>query len=356
MQAKLIDIGSLEDGELAAWRELAARALEPNPFFEVDFVIPSARHLGSDGAGLLVVEQGGEWRACLPVVSGRWRGPLRATRPWRHMYSFLGLPLLAGHDPAPLQALLGAAERSLVALEWVTTTGPTAAALERAVEDCGLVRAGEMSFERAFLRRDHAAGLLERLPPKRRHELERQRRRLEDLLDAPLECIERSGDPDAVEQFLHLEAEGWKGREGTALLGRPGHGEFFREVCARFAADERLRLYELRAGERTVALKCNLLAAPGLFMFKIAHDEELGRFSPGVHLELENVEKFLESDLQWMDSCADPHNQMINRLWPDRRELTTIVLARGGLRGRASRAGLTAIAAIRQRREPSTAT
>ena len=168
--------------------------------------------------------------------------------------------------------------------------------------------------------------------------------------------MQRAGDPEAVERFLRLEADGWKGREGTAMLDLPGHADFFREVCERFAALGRLQLYELRAGERTVAMKVNLLAPPGLFMFKIAHDEELGKFSPGVHLELENVERFLETDLKWMDSCADPHNQMINRLWPDRRQLTSIVLARGGLRGRASRAGLAAFAAIRERRQTSTAT
>jgi hypothetical protein len=27
-----------------------------------------------------------------------------------------------------------------------------------------------------------------------------------------------------------------------------------------------------------------------------------------------------------MDSCADPNNVMINRLWPDRRTLTSLVL------------------------------
>jgi CelD/BcsL family acetyltransferase involved in cellulose biosynthesis len=127
-------------------------------------------------------------------------------------------------------------------------------------------------------------------------------------------------------------------------------------MCERFAGAGRLALYELRAGSRTVAMKCNLIAPPGTFMFKIAHDEELGRFSPGVHLELASVEKFLESELQWMDSCADPQNQMINRLFPHRRELSTTVLVRGALRGLASRAGLASVAAIRERREPSTAT
>ena len=31
-----------------------------------------------------------------------------------------------------------------------------------------------------------------------------------------------------------------------------------------------------------------------------------------------------------MDSCADPDNQMINRLWADRARLCTVVLAKDG--------------------------
>ena len=80
-----------------------------------------------------------------------------------------------------------------------------------------------------------------------------------------------------------------------------------------------LRKLELRVGERAVAMKCNLIAGPAIFCFKIGHDASLARYSPGIQLELENVELFHRSDAAWMDSCAQPDNAMINRLWPDRR-------------------------------------
>jgi CelD/BcsL family acetyltransferase involved in cellulose biosynthesis len=336
VQGRLIDIHALGEAELTAWRALAGGAREPNPFFEPEFLLPAHRHLDSGSVRLLVAGSEGTWSACMPVASGRWRGPIRAIRTWRHLYSFLGTPLLAGSDPAPLETMLrtAAAQQSVVALEWLSVDGPVASLLDRAIDGGGPARAGELSFERAALNREGGGALLERMSRRRRHELQRQRRRLEDQLGAPLECVDRAGEPDAVERFLRLESQSWKGREGTAMLARPSHADFFREVCEGFAAIRRLQLFELRAGERTVAMKCNLVAAPGLFTFKIAHDQELGRFSPGVQLEVENVDRFLETDLDWMDSCAAPENLTFNRLWPDRRRLTTLVLARPGLRAR----------------------
>jgi CelD/BcsL family acetyltransferase involved in cellulose biosynthesis len=131
------------------------------------------------------------------------------------------------------------------------------------------------------------------------------------------------------------------------MLDRPSHAAFFREVCEGFAAVGRLQLFELHGGGRTVAMKCNLVAAPGLFTVKIAHDEELGKFSPGVQLEVENVEKFHETDLDWMDSCATPENETFNRLWPDRRRIATRLLGRPGLRTRLAGRAFRAAAARR---------
>ena len=344
----LLDIAALGVTELAAWRELVARALEPNPFFEPEFLLPAYKHLDSQGVGLLVTQANGSWSSCMPVAAGRLRG-LRAIRTWRHRYSFLGTPLLADDGPSPAEELVraAAAERSLVALEWLTANGPVAALVDQAIDDSGLLPVGDMPFERAAMHRLEGGGLLEQMPRRRRHELQRQRRRLEEHLDAPLECVDRAGDPAAVERFLELESRSWKGSEGTALLARPAHADFFRQICESFAAMSRLQLFELRGGGRTVAMKCNLVAAPGLFTFKIAHDEELGRFSPGVQLEVDNVDRFHETGLDWMDSCATPENQTFNRLWPDRRPITTRLVGRPGLRTRLTKRAFRLAVAVR---------
>jgi hypothetical protein len=42
MNSFLLPLADLTARDVAAWRDLAARAVEPNPFFEPDFVLPPA--------------------------------------------------------------------------------------------------------------------------------------------------------------------------------------------------------------------------------------------------------------------------------------------------------------------------
>ena len=55
--------------------------------------------------------------------------------------------------------------------------------------------------------------------------------------------------------------------------------------------------------DEPVALKLNLLCPGGGHTFKIAYDERLEKFSPGVLLELENIRRMHES-LTRMDGLA----------------------------------------------------
>lgn len=327
----VIPIAELDGGALERWRALAAAASEPNPFFEPDFVLAGAEHLDDAAQALVVVEAGGEWLAAMPVAEGRWRRAVAATRAWRGLYGFLATPLVAaGHEDALATLLRSAAEaaggRALV-IEGTT-------AITHGLPEAGDHPLADRSeYERALLRRRADGGYLDHVKPHHAREFKRQRRRLAEAGGGDVVAVDRTGDERAIEDFLALERSGWKGRADTALASAEGDARFFAEVCNAFRAAGRLQLLELRAGERRVAMKCNLLAAPGSFAFKIAFDEEFARFSPGIQLELENIEFFARGELEWMDSCADPDNAMINRLWPDRRALQTLVYRPPGARG-----------------------
>jgi hypothetical protein len=162
------------------------------------------------------------------------------------------------------------------------------------------------------------------------------RDRLSEELDASLEARDEAGSDTAISDFLALEAAGWKRDHGTAMASVEGHGEMFTRICHAFDELGRLQLLTLRAGEHILAAKCNIVAADGVFCFKIAFDENWSKFSPGVQLEAANVDFFhANPELAWMDSCAEPTNQMINRLWPDRRPIEVKAVTGGGA-GRAA--------------------
>ena len=64
--------------------------------------------------------------------------------------------------------------------------------------------------------------------------------------------------------------------------------------------------------------------------FVFAFDEAYRAFSPGFLLEVENVRRLHQRpEVRWMDSCADAQHAMINRLWPGRRTMATVLFATG---------------------------
>jgi CelD/BcsL family acetyltransferase involved in cellulose biosynthesis len=299
-------------------------------------VLPAARLLGAPQVRLLVVEDGEDWRACLPVErSGP--GPLSVWSSWKHLYCFLGTPLLdreGAHDAAAAVAAWSGGEGGPLALR-MTGDKRVLARLVNAGAENGLELLHDVTVSRAALVRSPQEDYLAGQRSHRRREQARMRRRLGEELGAELRAVDRAGEQSAVESFLSLEAAGWKGREGTAFASDPAHAEFFRELCRSYAEQGRLQLLSLESGSRVVAMKCNLISGDELFCFKIAHDESLSGFSPGVLLELDNMTIFHnERSERIMDSCADPDNQMINRLWRDRRRIATVLIGRRDVRGR----------------------
>lgn len=341
MRADIVPIEELGDSDLGAWRELAGRSLEPNPSLEPDFVLPAARVLNPGGVSVIRVEDDSGWLACLPVTRARrWRRVHvpAALLGWWHIYSLLGTPLLdAGRAPEAAGALIDTARgdraTSMVALDFVTSAGPTTSAIDRALAERRIEPYRAMPSQRAVLHRRESEDYLA-VGKKHRREWSRQRRRLGALFEEDVVTVDRSGDPGAVSDFLALEENGWKGHEGTAFASLPGHAEIFTEICAGFHERGRLQLLALEAGSRRLAVKCNLIGGDEILCFKIAFDQELSKYSPGIQLEIDNVHEFHEhTEAALIDSCAAEGNSMINRLWPDRRSLESLLFASAPVRG-----------------------
>ena len=351
---RTVAVADVSARDLDSWRELAGRALEPNPFFEPEMLVPAAALYG--GAELALIEAGGELVGALPLRRARrWRRvPASCLAVWRHTDCYLGTPLLAPGAPEDaLGALIDHARArscGMLAFEWIGTGGAVEAALRAAAAERGSRPIAYEAFDRAALmRRPEPDYLAQKVSKGRARELRRLRRQLGEQVGAPLEVHDRSGDPQTLEHFLRAESAGWKGREGTAFATRPPYADFFREVCARFAIAGRLQLLVLSGGGVDLAWKINFVAGDTVYCFKIAYAEEFARFSPGVQLELDFVDIFHDTASQWCDSCAAPDNEMINRLWPDRRTLASLLIPTGGARGAMSTRSARTVVAVRRR-------
>jgi len=338
MRARTIAIRDLSSPDEKAWRDLAVRSVEPNPFYEVDFLVPACRYLrGGKKVVLLVAEDAGSFHACLPLRPFSIPGPLSppVIASWRHLYAFLGTPLVAPERGVEALTCLLASLRGagawprVVVLELFGDDGPIAAYLRCAAQELGVTVHVHSSGERAILRcQDEKA---DRLPVSVRRERRgkaRQWRRLCADWGEPA-VVDRAGDSDSSTRFLAMEGAGWKGKARTALGSRAPDAAFYREVTARFGASGELRLYSLEVGGETLAMQTSFCAGRGLFDWKVAYDERFARYSPGTQLQLRVRDLAQEDGLGWIDTCADIGDDHQVRLTPNRRRIATLVIPGG---------------------------
>jgi len=344
---ELLSLLDVSPAQRAAWCLLAARAVEPNPFFEPEFVLAAARRPGAPRGALLVVERRGEWLACLPVHP-RGAPPFGALRTWWHPYCFLGTPLVdRGHVDEGVTSLLCAARdrNRFLALQLVAQDGPVAAAIDRAVAAEGFQIVHDGRFERACVVRRPGDWRPELDSKDRR----RRMRRLEEQLGTVV-MRDRSGDAEGVERFLDMEAASWKGTTGTALASDPADAKFFRDMCAGFADAGRLRMLELSGdSSEPIAMYCDIVGGDSIFAFKIAFDVRHRASGPGIELLTRVVEDFGERREEGLlDSCAASDSDLANRLMPDRRELASRVIGPTGARSGLVRRAASAAMAMRR--------
>lgn len=336
---KLLPLRELDVRDIERWRALAETAIEPNPFFDPDYLMPLARSLGDfDDVALAVVADGDSWLGCMPVGRvGRWhRIPLPSTSVWRGRgptQALLGTPLIAAartHDAVAtlLDGVVRSPGSSFTGLEALVEDGPVFAALRSALEQTGLRALRFDRVERALLTRRPECDYLEQaLTAKHRRQVRGQWRKLCAQLGEEPQVVDRAGEPAAVAELIELEGRSHLAERGNVLRSDPAQARFFTEMCAAFAARGRLQLLSLQTGDRTLAMKCNLLADPGIFYLKIAYDESYAKLSPGVQLEVRMYSLFHErSQALWVDSCATPENESCNRMLPSRRALVTLAI------------------------------
>jgi len=176
---------------LPAWEALAARALEPNVFYEPWMLLPALDSYAGPRLRVVLAYQGAELCGLFPFeAAAQFRGlPVRYLRLWKHIHCYLATPLVdREHAPACLGALLdwlARDPRGAGVVEWglVGGDGPFQHALMRVLDETSRRKFVSQSSERAYLRphRDAEAFFDAVLNSKRRGEYRRLERRLAEL-------------------------------------------------------------------------------------------------------------------------------------------------------------------------------
>lgn len=320
---------------IAEWRELARQCADDNVFFHPGVLLPAIDHLDFGIRVATVRDPAGRLIALAPVDAVRLGRVAPALRLWVHDFAALGTPLIdAGALRLGAEAVVDRlpGDGSLI-VPALPLDGPVAAALVAAAESAGRPAAVVGAHRRALLRRGNGgAELRATLPAERRGRFARQMRRLEG--EGPV-TVEVTADPDRVrarfEEFLALEVRGWKGRRGTALASSVATAAFARDVVFNRSERGTVRIASIRVGERPVAIAVAFVAGATGYAWRIAYDEDFGKFSPGSQLLLDLPEAlFFDPAVETVDSCAPAGDRFASSLWPDRMAVGTLVIGPPG--------------------------
>lgn len=326
------------------WRDLAGRALADNAFLEPALIAAAA----DAGAAAVVVLLA--WSAPRPGMPSRLVGlwalarqrafpllPVQMLKTPVLDHAFLGTPVLDRDDAAEaLSAMLDAiaAERSLPSLLSIGSldaSGPVAAIFAEVLGRRGSPCTRLETRQRPSLLKSVAGSGASPVAPSRAKALRKKQQRL--ARQGTVSCTRHVGGSDvgpAIEEFLTLEASGWKGRRssrGRAILRTPVLSSFFRRAIAALASRHQAQITALRLDGRAIAMQVTVQSGETAFTWKSAYDEALRACAPGLLLHQEVTSRFLaDPALRAVDSCNHHDTGHMAEFWAGRREVSDLIV------------------------------
>lgn len=324
---------------------LAEQAVEPNVYYAPNLLFPALEcYAGDTRISFLLVyakpdagmPEGRRLVGFFPLEHADTfrKLPLQHVRLWRHEHCFLATPLLQGDFVRASFELV---------TDWAKDQGLKLIEMNLVSADAVILEAlnevlDANDYERHFTHYDRAVLIPKEssdeylqavLKRKRRKDFDRQFRQLKKMGDLRWRHHDDVDSLDRVmDEFLALEASGWKGEQGTALKSKQQDARFFRSMVEASQAEGRVLTLSLMLNDEPIAIIVVLTCGRGAYAFKMAYDEEYRSNSPGFHLVMEMIQHVHDSpDIAWMDFCSDPDHAMANRMFCDRKPLFNVDIA-----------------------------
>jgi CelD/BcsL family acetyltransferase involved in cellulose biosynthesis len=320
VSVEIADAAQLADVR-PAWLDLLTRADAPNVFMDPELLRVTAEiDPATKCRTLLAWKTMGGRRQLVGVWAfgiGRARKshlpiPVLTFSPYAHGY--LATPVIDRHClEQTLHAMLDRIADDphlpkIMALDSMATEGATMDALMRVLTARNSAPRMFETFRRPKLasQLDGQTYLASALSSSTRKKLRQHRRRLgeQGTLTSTI-AAEAPAVRAALEDFLAMEASGWKGREGTALLSNESEAKFMRAALAALGEQGCASIHALRLDGRPISMQIIVRSGRAAFTWKTAYDEAFREFSPGMLLFEHYTTSLLADDsIEYVDSCS----------------------------------------------------
>ena len=138
------------------------------------------------------------------------------------------------------------------------------------------------------------------LQSRRRYDFRRARKKAEKegKITVKIMCPEYEDLSGHLETAFKIEASGWKGHQGSAILKNAVLRRFFETYAGLACKEGKLRLCFLYIADVPVAMQICVEHADRFWVLKIGYDEKWGKCSPGMQLAYETMRYAFDHGLE----------------------------------------------------------
>jgi len=310
------------------WENLSRNAVEENPYFSSSYMRSVLENIkGHNDIEALTVYKGTRLVGFCPFIIDKWRwlGAAPVNRAWKNDYVTLTIPLV-DRDCAleVVQALVAAmGEGGKMGCLWLfeefNLEGPVGVLFDEVMRTENLSSRIYDEFDRPTLEQGSTFDqhMLDHVSKKRRRDLKRNRKRLSE--NGKIEMRAFTSGPEleqAVEDFLTIEASGWKGERGTALACDENLKAFAKCAFGEKHGKSITRADVLYLDDTPIAVSLAIYIGKTAFTLKCTYDENYRTYSPGLLLEQDIIENFLETRwVERLDSATAAGGHVVQGLW-----------------------------------------
>lgn len=346
----------------AAWDDLWRRCPRSAPVAQAELVAQWVEHFAPSARfQALIIEQGGQFVAALPLVGRKLRGPLTVGAMPSNDWSDAGDLLVDPRcDVSAALGLLAVGLRNapwpLVWLDEVELAAPHWTALLQALARFGVRHETKSLFTsgRVAVGSNWEAYLAQRTK-KHRHNMRRCMSRLHEAGPTEFKLYERVAEheaPQLLRRGFEVEDRGWKGAQGTSVLKTPGMFDYLCRQVTQLARGGHLRVGLLEHHGVPIAFDYGYTAGGVCYRAKIGYDEQFSWCSPGQLLALHCLEQqSRRPDQQWTDFLG-PLTDALEKWVTTPYERQRLVIAQPSVLGRTLFEGYRA---AQRRRQEATA-
>lgn len=250
---------------------------------------------GEDGLAVCAVRRDGELAGALPLMEAGNR-----LRGLANSHSGMFRPL--ARDPEAMEALIAAAfggRAAAVELSLLPLDDPTLPLLQAGAREAGRFALTQPGSVSPIVETDGDVEAWRKgAKSSWKSRLARYRRKMVRDYDAELEILTAPEDLDArLQEGFRIEAGGWKGESGTAILSNADTTAFYRDIAHRFHERGELRLSRIVLDGEPVAFSFCLFDGCRLYSLKTGYDERFRKLVPGLVLQVSIIERCFELGL-----------------------------------------------------------